>query len=155
MKQHKKPCGTCPFRIDTEPTEKPGGSPLEVYVGQTFLPFQIPCHECIDYDEEDWKENTDDLPQCVGHAMLRKNERLDEIMPQSLVIVDPDDNAFESIQHWWAHHRKISLGEARSELTTGRIVMMCMNEITRTGMRFVKRPAPTTEESDRGSGEGS
>lgn len=149
MKQHKKACKTCPFRDDTPPTETPGGSPLSVYIGQTYLPFQVPCHECIDYDDPDWREKTDDLPQCVGHAMLRKNERLDELLPERLLVVDPDETAFESIQHWWAHHRQISLGDARTELTTGRIVMMCVNEITRKGLRLVESNTPAAPNVDR------
>jgi len=141
-KQLKKACKTCPFRNDSEPTETPGGSHLSVYVGQTFLPFQIPCHERIDYDDPDWKEKTDPLPQCAGHAMLRQAEGLSDTLPTTLALLDPDDKAFESIHHWWAHHRQISLEEARQELTTGVIVRMCINELNRAGMRIVQTQKP-------------
>jgi hypothetical protein len=139
MKQHFKPCRTCPFRKDAEPDESPGYSPLPVYVAQTLLPYRIPCHERINYDDPDWKQQCDDLPQCVGHAMLRHAEGLHFRMPPQLLDVEPTEVAFESLLHFWAHHRQISLADAAEELSESTKLQMCANELMRGGARILSQ----------------
>lgn len=141
MKQHKHPCKTCPFRRDSEPTECPGRSPLEVYVAQTLLPFRIPCHELIDYDDPDWHSNCDGVAQCAGHAMLRDAVGVADRMPEAMLHVKHEPVVFSSLQEFWAHHKQISIAEATDELTVAVVADYARRELQRSGLRSVGRPA--------------
>lgn len=142
MKQHHKPCATCPFTSKCSPGET-GGSPAEVYVAQTFLPYWVPCHEFIDYSDPNWKANIQQdirqTPQCVGHAIMRAKCGVADRMPAPLIAVDPypDDRVFESIAHFYAYHTQIPLDDA-VEYLNDRLDVILMHEITKSDAKFSK-----------------
>lgn len=134
-KQHRKPCATCPFLKSVEPGEL-GGSPAEVYVGQTYLPFWVPCHERMDYSDPNWKERHQ-TPQCAGHAIMRSKCQVAHLMPDALLHVPAsvNDRVFDSLAHFYAHHKKITLFEAKQILTDEGIHAMCEAEWLRSGRK--------------------
>src|SRR5215204_6012470 len=72
MKQHTQPCKTCPFSRQCPPGEL-GGSSVGTYIGQAYgAAFWIPCHECIDYSDPDWRHQHQ-AGQCAGAAIYRAN----------------------------------------------------------------------------------
>lgn len=135
--QHHKPCASCPFTRKFEPDLEPGGSPLRVYVAQHFMPFQVPCHECVKYDdtEHGWKEGTVKEAQCVGFAECRNGGGTDEFMPDGLLkeTHDPDGDAFKDIWDFWAWHKQTSRQEALIEVRPGMIMAFCIEELQRNG----------------------
>ena len=135
-KQSKKPCATCPFTDKCEPGET-GGSPVEVYVGQTFGPFWVPCHERVDYSDPDWKVNYD-TPQCVGHAIMRAKVGSAKLMPEPLLRVAPyeGDHVFDDMAAFWAYHKQCSLEEARDVLTDEKIMELLLSEFRRAGVDY-------------------
>ena len=117
-KQHKKPCKTCPFTEGCEPGAL-GGSPVGTFIAQTFLPYKIPCHEFIDYSDENWKENClHGVPQCVGHAMFRDAVGVADKMPEPLLRVehDPSTGVFAGVLAFYAHHEGCTIEEAHQRL---------------------------------------
>ena len=137
-KQHTKPCHDCPFTKKAEPGET-GGSHPSVYIAQTILPYWIPCHCCIDYDDPNWKTNYE-TPQCVGHAMMRANTGVADRMPDQLLRAEPTEDAqvFDSLYQMYAYHVGITEEEAIEFLTSdNQITQIAMEEfskLTRTMM---------------------
>lgn len=141
-KQHFAPCGDCPF------TRKPspgflGDSPVEVYVGQYFLPYMVPCHACIDYSDPAWKEKATanpHIPQCVGFSMCRNGIGYDQLMPEMLLRVayDPEKQAFRDIWDFWAYHRQVQRISAIEQLEPNAIMHMCDAELGRQGAHVRK-----------------
>ena len=144
--QHKAPCKTCPFTSNVKPGEL-GGSPPEVYVAQHFLPFKVPCHECVDYEnnqgdpEHGWKDGALEAAQCVGFAMTRNGDGVDEIMPEGLLHAEYDDSktigAFKDIFDFWAFHNRISRVQAIVYLTPQTMLRMCGKEVERPGYKHL------------------
>lgn len=115
MKQVKTPCAECAFRRDITPGAL-GGSPPEVYVGQTNGPFYIPCHSHYSSDTPDWKDRAMQAPQCAGSRVYRANIG-DTGIPEQLIGMKPDPVlVFASHAQFVAHHKGISLEEAEAEL---------------------------------------
>lgn len=110
--QHQSPCSTCPFARSTEPGTL-GGSPVGTYVGQTEAGFLIYCHECLDYDDPDWKEKASKpgaMNQCAGAAIFRSN--IERPKPAILTLPKDTEKVFASHAEFVAHHAKLSLAEA-------------------------------------------
>lgn len=138
MKQHSKPCKTCPFTRKVEPGYL-GGSPLETYVGQHFLPFRVPCHEHVDYSKKDWKPGALKVNQCVGFAMCRNSAGLDDVMPEELMKTEYDDqvDGFRNIWEFWAFHKEIPYEDALKELD-GELILLCLrHELQQLDLRHV------------------
>ena len=133
-----KPCKTCPFTRNSEPGAT-GGNPPEVYIAQTLMPFLVPCHCHIDYTDPDWQDKTDELPQCVGQAMLRSNLGFDAIMPVKLLRATPDPEAFATLEEFWCHHTGCTPQEAFVHLTLqDNVKEYIRHELTKTGLRKVE-----------------
>lgn len=106
MKQHTKPCKTCPFRRDSKPGEL-GGSPVETFVGQTYGAFWIPCHELIDYNDPNWREQYH-VPQCAGAAIYRENCHSEIGRPKELLKLPKDTElVFQTPAEFVGHHEGI------------------------------------------------
>ncbi len=142
--QHINPCRTCPFTRAIASDLKPGGSPLKVYVAQHFMPFQVPCHECVDYDEDQgepehgWKEGAVKEAQCVGFAECRSGNGVDQYMPSAsgaLLIQDYDEShgGFKDIWGFYAHHKQITRREALIEVHPHQVSIWCAEELQRPG----------------------
>lgn len=114
MKQHTKPCSTCPFRRDSTPGEL-GGSPVETFIGQTFGAFWIPCHECIDYSDPNWREQYE-KGQCAGTAIYRANCHPANRPPELLKLPADTELVFSTPAEFMAHHLRITVDEAARRL---------------------------------------
>lgn len=146
-KQHRNPCSTCPFTRKSDPGET-GGSPTEVYIAQTLMPYWVPCHECIDYSDPDWKTKYE-TQQCVGHAMMRDKMGVADKMPEPLLRVAPTEQAqvFDSLTQMYAYHEGITEEEAASFLTPNVVNAIIQYEINKTSAGFMK-PEELTKKSN-------
>lgn len=138
MKQHTKPCSTCPFRRDCTPGEL-GGSPVETFIGQAFGAFLIPCHECIDYTDPDWKTNCVKVNQCAGVSIYRSNcDPMDR--PGALLRLPPDKElVFATPAEFMAHHHGISVREATERLYRYSPQRHWLTEMLRSGARLITK----------------
>lgn len=116
MKQCKTPCAECAFRRDIAPGAL-GGSAPEVYVGQTNGPFYIPCHSHYKSDTPDWKDKAMQAPQCAGSRVFRANIG-NENHPSLLGMDSDHETVFSSQAEFVAHHKQISVAEAKRQLET-------------------------------------
>lgn len=110
-----KPCKDCPFMAWTEPGAL-GGSEPEVYMGQIFGPFMLPCHKACDFDDPQWREKTVSTPQCAGAAMFRKNMGISDYLPEIIHSLDPEGPVLDDPVKFYAHHKQISPEQALAEL---------------------------------------
>lgn len=151
-KQPHKTCETCPFTDRVEPGFL-GGSPPEVYVGQHFLPFRVPCHECVDYSEEDWKPGALESLECTGFAMCRNGAGVDEQMPAELLkeTYRKETGSFKDIWDFWAFHKECSRHDALILLRPAVIMGMCAREMDRKDFAFLssKQGIPEQELKDK------
>ncbi len=144
IEQHTNPCRTCPFTKAIAPDLEPGGSPLKVYVAQHFMPFQVPCHECVDYDddrgepEHGWKKGAVKQAQCVGFAETRSGGGVAQYMPSAsgaLLQQDYEEShgAFHDIWDFYAHHKQFTRREALIEVHPQQVMAWCIEELLRSG----------------------
>lgn len=110
-----KPCKDCPFMAWTEPGAL-GGSAPEVYMGQIFGPFVLPCHKACDFDDPQWREKSINTPQCAGAAMFRKSMGISDYLPDVIHSLEPDGPVLDSPVKFYAHHKQISEEEALAQL---------------------------------------
>ncbi len=137
MKQHTKPCAECPFRRDIKPGLL-GGSPVETYVGQSVLPFWLPCHCDKNYAFKASK--FDEVTQCAGTAIFRANLGVSWLMPKSLLNLPGDTQiVFGSVSQFVAHHKGISLKEAREFLSGDKMYECIMKESVDPKMKIIEK----------------
>jgi hypothetical protein len=72
VKQHKTPCGECPWRKASAPGWLGADTP-EGFAATSEAEVRMPCHIHVDYDRDDWEEQADEAPQCAGRAIHFKN----------------------------------------------------------------------------------
>lgn len=139
MTQHTHPCKTCPFRRDVE-TGTLGGSPVGTFIGQAYGAFWIPCHECIDYTDPNWKEKYH-ANQCAGVAIYRANAHPAR-RPAALLNLPADvEKVFSSPEQFMAHHLRIPIKEALEKLKTTPPIRHWMNECARAGSVLIPKEA--------------
>lgn len=110
--QHTSPCGECPFNRKVTPNAL-GGSPPEMYVGQAAGPFFLPCHSTHDYTDPVARQDLTNS-QCAGAAIFRANVGVDRRLPAALLHLPKDtQKVFATFEEFYAHHKKISLEEAK------------------------------------------
>jgi hypothetical protein len=137
MNQHHKPCAECPFRRDIKPGEL-GGSPVETYIGQSVLPFWLPCHCDKNYAYKESKVG--EVSQCVGTAIFRSNIGVAQLMPASLLNLPSDKTVvFGSMVEFVAHHKRISNGEAVAFLAGGTMRRCIEKEANDPMMKILER----------------
>lgn len=110
-----KPCKDCPFMASTEPG-KLGGSLPEVYIGQVYGPFLLPCHQHCDFDDPNWKDDVVNLPQCAGAAMFRKHNGVSDRLPDMVHSLQPVEGLLATPVAFYMHHKQISEEEAKESL---------------------------------------
>src|SRR5688572_32839375 len=108
MNQHESPCRECCFRRDIEPGNL-GGSPVETYVGQSLLPFWVPCHCSRNYAGK--ASDVNEVTQCAGLAIFRSNIG---VRPVRGLLSLPRDTelVFSTLADFYSHHKRISRIEA-------------------------------------------
>lgn len=113
-----KPCAGCPFARVTE-VDIPGtvgGSPPEIYVGQAFGPFFLPCHSAEGYRDN---ATVHGAPECAGAAIFRSNAgwATPGRLPAALHHLPADHEVcFSSPEELIAHHWGITLDQAKDIL---------------------------------------
>lgn len=110
----KVPCKECAFSRDVEPGAL-GGSEPEVYIGQAFAPFAIPCHCHCNFSDPEWKQKAGpgETPQCAGVAIFRANIGAKGVLPAVLTPLEVNnDLVFSDPVQFLAHHKQISIDEA-------------------------------------------
>jgi hypothetical protein len=109
-----KPCAECPYSKSVTPGLT-GGTGPQVYVGQAFGPFWLPCHMAKGYDENPSDHR---LPQCAGAAMFRANCGYDEHLEHLTFLhrLGPGPEAFGSPAELISHHARVPLELAEAFL---------------------------------------
>ncbi len=112
MSQHKIPCKGCPFRKDTKPGNLGGSSPL-VYIGQSILPWWLPCHSAYDATKNPKQQDPAACAQCAGAAIYRSNIGVADLLPRHLLTLPEDtDRVFAAPEEFLAHHAGLSSRES-------------------------------------------
>jgi hypothetical protein len=116
-----------------------GGARPEVYVGQAYGPFWLPCHK-----DENYKgagtAYSHDIAQCAGAAIFRANVGVAGIMPRPIHRL-PADHAkvFSSPEELIAWHTGSSIRDAREFLSALPPEELMRREIRRLGGGQVRR----------------
>lgn len=114
----KTPCPQCAFTRSSIPGAL-GGSPPEVYIGQAYGPFYVPCH--MQYGERESmaqvKAECEQIHQCAGMAIFRANLGIDRHLPGALTKL-PKDPAlvFATEAEFLSHHMRVDKHVAMSFL---------------------------------------
>jgi len=85
-----------------------GGSAPEVYIGQVYGPFLLPCHKHVDFSDPQWKQKVMGTPQCAGAAMFRKAQGLDQYLPEAIHTLEPEGPVLSDPAAFYAHHKQIT-----------------------------------------------
>ena len=133
-KQHTSPCTDCPFRKTVEPGAL-GGSSTVTYVGQiaSSIPFVIPCHSCIDYDDPDWKAKASvpgGVSSCAGAAIFRSN--IGKVKPALLTLPKDTETVFSSYEEFVSHHEGLDLPDG--SIPQAKIDDCVRHELERAGV---------------------
>jgi hypothetical protein len=70
-----------------------------------------------DFRDPEWKENSWDVGQCAGAAIMRTHIGVAPIMPDALPCLPPAPEVFKTLSEFVAHHKGLSLAQAHLELT--------------------------------------
>lgn len=136
MNQHTAPCRTCPFLRSSVPG-KLGGSAPEVFVGQCYGPFWIPCHEVVDYSDPNWRTNYA-VGQCAGAAIYRANAHRGREYPPALLLLPRDKvTVFETPAEFLSHHKMMELAVAGFQLGLVNPAMLCSDELNKEEVKPV------------------
>jgi len=140
MKQHRQPCKSCPFSRSVEPGAL-GGSPVEMYIGQSVGPFLLPCHKTCDLDDPDWKKSFEhNSLQCAGAAIYRANIGVANLLPSGILRLPQDkDTVFASHAEFVAHHLQVRLYVAEAILRSTTPAQLLRIEMSKPEVRFTDR----------------
>lgn len=137
MKDLQKPCKECAFSRSSTPGAL-GGSPAEVYIGQCFGPFFIPCHMTYEENNEELRQNLHCTGGCAGSAVFRANCGWDQAMPKGVNKLPADhEEVFSSPVEFLAHHKQITLFEAMNQLMHQNPAELLRIEMSKAGMRLL------------------
>ncbi len=143
MNQHTTPCAECPFRRDIKPGFL-GGSPVETYIGQSVLPFWLPCHCDSGYKQK--QSEFGKVTQCAGTAIFRANIGVAQFMPPSLMHLPANKElVFSSMIEFVAHHKRMSPMEAEFFLSGDTMRRCVEKEANDVNMRIIKRESPAAK----------
>lgn len=133
----KTPCPECPWSRSCTPGAL-GGSPPETYIGQVVQAFWLPCHMNANYDGKESDINC--VNDCHGAAIFRSNISDDLISENpSLLRLPPNKElVFENLAEFYAHHKKISLAEAKEYTTYSNVLKMAQQVIAELADRMAK-----------------
>lgn len=129
-----KPCPQCPFaRATPKDYLDTKGDNGERFIGQSIGPFSLPCHMTREF--QDFRERFivgEENPPCVGAHIFRNNLGIAHLLPPQ--VVDPRagidfENVFGGHDELLAHHRGISLEEAREMLRSEPPLLHLINEL--------------------------
>ena len=133
----ENPCPQCPFaRTTTKEYLDTKGENGERFIGQSVGPFSLPCHMTKKFGN--WVEEFimgGEIRPCMGARIYRANLGIGHFLPpQAHEPAFPDyEKVFGGHDELLAHHRGISIEEARKLLEATPPGEMCMKELGRQG----------------------
>lgn len=137
MKDLSRPCSECAFSRSSTPGEL-GGSHADVYIGQCYGPFFIPCHMTYEVNDEELRRNLHCTGGCAGAAVFRANCGWDSAMPPGINKLPADHEAvFSSPAEFVAHHLQISVEDAKRRLAKTPPVELLQVELQKAEVRFL------------------
>lgn len=105
MSQHKRPCKVCPWRKDSANGWLGAATPVE-FLQTSEAEHRMPCHNMLNYDQDDWQEQAKTSPQCAGRAVHFANRCKKPRSPE-LLTAEPDrELVFSSPQDFIDHHSR-------------------------------------------------
>ena len=130
LSDRKKACGACPFkRINSCERPKPGGSPVQVYLGQARGPFWLPCHKDKNYADKE--SNPATVQQCAGAAIFRANCKSGYTMSKKLLHLPEDKEAvFANEVEFAAHYSGLSPELLEHVFNSQNLDKLMQNEIS-------------------------
>jgi hypothetical protein len=129
------PCAECPFARRCAPGGT-GGSDPAVYVGQIYGPFLLNCHMDPAYKGN---ERSPDIRRCAGARIFRTNLGVDQFMPSGLPCLPADPvTVFATAAQLIAHHRSVSLEEAKAFLKEHPPRELLQKELMDAGVQLVR-----------------
>ena len=100
-----KPCSECPFRRDSASGWLGSYSSGREFIATHYTgDVRNPYHLAVDYDDEDWKEKSEDAPTCAGQAAMYANackEPRTWDLPEG---TEPRADVFRTPTEFIAHH---------------------------------------------------
>lgn len=133
-RQHKKPCGTCPFSRKVE-AGKLGGSGPAAYIGQIHAGMWLPCHTGVNFDDPQWRVDFT-APQCAGAAMFRT--AVAATVTPHILRLPVTEAVFNSEAEFLAHHCQVTEDEAAVALTMLTPAMMAKHELSKASVQRVE-----------------
>lgn len=106
MKQHKKPCGECPFRTASAPGWLGADTP-EHFELTAQSDCRMPCHTQVDYGRRDWADQIRNVPRCAGRAAYLANQcKMPRDADEAALVraVGRRDDVFPGRAAFLAHH---------------------------------------------------
>lgn len=139
MKEHqsrKKPCKSCPFRRDNDLQKpNPGGSPPEVYIGQSRGPFILPCHKGKNYAGKE--TDLSQALECAGAAIFRANCEIPYKLPDEILSLPKDTETVFSNEREFLNFYK---GEdSEEELPRGYLDLLLLKELLDANVKQVNK----------------
>jgi len=105
MRQHKKPCGECPWRRTCAPGWLGNATP-EQFLATSEAEHRMPCHSHVDYEDENWRAQVAKAPQCAGRAIHFAN-RFKLPRNKDLLQLPADrENVFNRPEEFLEHHQQ-------------------------------------------------
>jgi len=99
-------CAQCPFRRTSAPGYLGSDTP-ERFIDATLSENDMPCHMAVDYDDEDWESDLEDIPRCAGSLVFFRNNcklpRTPELC-DAVSSVKPDRETVFSFKHEFLEH---------------------------------------------------
>lgn len=111
------PCEMCPWRVSAAPGYLGEDSPVHFYWASISAEQDMPCHEQIDYSEDDWKETQ--LPGadlCAGMLIHFKNSLKRPRRPEIAAAVEAVKESRAVFQWPWDFMKRHMPGATEAEI---------------------------------------
>lgn len=143
QKNMPAPCAECPWSKNVTPGAL-GGSTPDVYIGQAYGPFILPCHMACDFSDPDWKSKVNTTAQCAGAASFRASVGVAEALPDALHKLEPHPDVFKTPGEFVAHHCKVGIAAANMVLALSPPSTLMRRQLARQTNKIF--PVTTTKE---------
>lgn len=104
----KRPCAACPWLKKSAPGYLGADTPEHFFRASVTQESKMPCHEQIDYSDEDWlKTQFPEVDFCAGNLIFYKNWLKMPRNPElyaAVRAVNPSQHVFATPEEFFAHH---------------------------------------------------
>lgn len=104
-KELKQPCSACPWRLGSARGWLGASNPVD-FLQQSESELRMPCHLHVDYDREDWAQQSDQAPQCAGRAVHFANRCKRPKNPELITATADREAVFSNPQDFVDHHTR-------------------------------------------------